>query len=190
MEITARAALIDLFFLILCLRIIYISVSKGALQEGFKIAGLLLSSLFAFHLFSFLGNSLSNKVTIISKDYLYFISFLVIFLGIGAIINLIRLILALLFKREEVPKSERWAGLLIGGFRASYLSSIILFLLYLSPLGLQYFNDTISYKIFKKIAPKVYLLSFEAYSKFYTKAEVNKEVEEYYETKQSLSGNN
>ena len=189
MEITARAALIDLFFLILCLRIIYISVSKGALQEIFKIVGLVLSSLLAFHFYSFLGNSISNKVTIIGKDYLYFISFLIIFLGIGAIINLIRLILALLFKREEVPRPERWLGLFIGGFRAAYLSSIILFLLYLSPLGLHYFSDTLAYKIFKPVAPKIYLLSFKVYNKLYTEAEVNKEVEEYYETKQSLSGN-
>lgn len=191
MEITARAALIDLFFLILCLRIIYISVSKGALQEIFKVVGLLLSSLFAFHFYSFLGDSISNKITILSKDHLYFISFLVIFFGIGAIFNLLRLIIALLFKREkeEVSRQERWVGLFIGGFRAAYLSSIILFLLYLSPLNWHFFNDTISYKVFKNIAPKVYLLSFNAYSKFYTEAQVNKEVEEYYEIKQSLSGN-
>jgi uncharacterized membrane protein required for colicin V production len=189
MEITARAALIDLFFLILCLRIIYISVSKGALQEFFKALGLLLSALFAFHFYSFLGKSINDKIAFLSKEYLYFFSFLAIFLGIGAIFNLLRLIAALLFKQEVVPRPQRWAGFFIGVFRASFLSSIIFFLLYLSPLNSQYFNDTVSYKVFKQIAPKIYLLSFKIYNKFDKQAEINKEVEVYYEVKRSLPGN-
>ncbi len=189
MGISARAAFIDLFFLILCLRIIYISVSKGAGHEIFKTLGLLVSGLFAFHFYSFLGQSINDKISFLSKEYLYFFSFLGIFLGVGAIFNLLGLITALLFKQEVVSKPQRWIGLFFGVFRALFLSSIIVFLLHLSPLNSQYFDDTISYKIFKNVAPKVYLLSFKVYNKIYKQAQINKEVEGYYEAKRALSPN-
>jgi len=183
MEITARAAFIDLFFLILCLRIIYVSVSKGVLQENFKVVGIFISSFFAFQYFSLLTNNINSKISFLNPKYLYFISFLLIFLGIGIVFNLLWLIISLLFKQEqkEIGQPQKWLGFFLGSFRAFFLSSIIIFLLYLSPLNSQYFNDTISYRVFKNIAPKIYQLFFKFYSKFNTEARLNKEVEEYYE---------
>jgi uncharacterized membrane protein required for colicin V production len=189
MEITAPAALIDLFFLILCLKIIHTAVSKGILQESFRLVGVFVGALFAFHFYSLLGNGIVSKVSFLNKQFVYLISFLVIFITIRVIFRLLRLIITLLFKLGELSIGERWMAFLLGAIRAAFLSSVIIFLFYLSPLNSKYYTKNISYKVFKNIAPKTYLISFDVYKKFNPKSECNKEVEEYYEVKKSLPGN-
>ena len=190
MEIPARAEFIDLIFLILCLRIIYISVSRGIVQESFKLIGLLVASFFAFHYYSLLGDAIQNKISFLNREYLYFTSFLLILLGVRTVFNLLRLIVTLLFKIGHASPTERWLGLFLGGVRAVFLSSIIIFLLVLSPLNPKYFSNSLSYAFFKNIAPKIYLLSYNLYSKFNSSSVSNEEVERYYKTLGTTSEQN
>ena len=186
MEISGEQALIDLSFLILCLRVIYISVTRGILGESFKIGGLFVGALFAFHYYFSLGNYISKKILFLGKDYPYLVSFLLILLSIGVVFSLLRSIVTLLFKKEEISVEERWVSVFIGGFRAIFLSSVVIFLLHQSPLDLKFIRHTVSYRMFKKVAPKIYLVYFEFYRKANPKAILNKEVKKYYEAKKSL----
>ena len=190
MEELFSRIIIDLFVLIICLRAIYIAVSRGILRESFRAAGLLTSSLIAFHYHSYLSGIISRKIPFLSKEYFLLFSFLLIFLGVGLISTLLRLIVTSFFKKREIYFKERLVLLVIGGFRALFLASIIIFLLHLSPLDSKRFCHSISYSISKNVGPKIYLLFLETYNKLDPEIRVNKEVEEYYETKKSLSRGN
>jgi len=183
MEVAVNADLIDLFFLILCLRVIYISIAKGVVCEGFKIAGLLLGAFFAFQFHSFYEAS-NFKVAFLNNKYLEFISFASIFLSVNGIFSLLRLIVTSLFKRKDIPLGERWALLFVGGARAAFLLSLIIFLLHLSPLDSKYFTQSISYGMFKGVAPRYYLITFGMYKSFYPEANLSQRVEEYLEQKE------
>ena len=189
MEISGSQTLIDLLFLILCLRVIYISISRGIIRENFKIGGLLLGSFFAFQYYSSLADSISDKIPFLNRGYFLLFSFLLILLGIRLIFTLFRLIVTFFFKKDEVYLKERVLLFFLGAFRASLVGSIIFFALYLSPLDSKYFCHSISYSVFKNIGPKIYLIAFKVYDKVSPKILVNKEVEEYYEVKKPLPGN-
>lgn len=190
MEEVFGQVLIDLFFLIICLRVIYTSISQGIIKESFRTLGLLMGAFFAFHYYFYLFNLIGKRILFLNREYFLFYSFLLIFLGVGVIFTLTRLIVTSFFKKREIPVRERVFLLGTGFFRASFLSSVIIFLLYLSPLDSKYFCHSISYRVFKNIGPKIYLESFRAYNKLNSEVIVNKEVEKYYEAKKSLSRGN
>lgn len=189
MEISGSQAFIDLFFLILCLRVAYISITRGIICESFKILGLLSGAFFAFHYYSALGEGISSKIHFLSKEYCLLFSFLLIFLGIRSIFTLSRLIVTFFFKKKESCFKEGVALFFLGILRASLIGSILLFLLHLSPLDSKCFSHSISYSIFRNIGPKIYLMVFKGYNKVNSKAVANKEVVKYYETEKSLSRN-
>lgn len=189
MEISGSQTFIDSLFLILCLRVIYISISRGIIRENFKIGGLLLGSFFAFQYYFSLADSLSDKIPFLNRGYFLLFSFLLILLGIRLVFIIARLIVTFFFKRDEIYFKERVLLFFLGAFRASLIGSIILFSLYLSPLDSKYFRHSISYSIFKNVGPKIYLVAFRGYDKISSKIVINKEVEEYYEAEKPLPGN-
>ena len=189
MEISGSQTFIDLFFLILCLRVVYISISRGIVSESFKLAGLLLGAFFAFHYYYSFADKISDKIHFLSREYFLLFSFLLIFLGIRLIFTLARLIVTFFFKKEDLSLKERSLSFFLGAFRASFIGSIILFSLYLSPLDSKCFCHSISYSIFKNIGPKIYIMAFNVYDKINFKILINKEVVKYYEAEKPLSGN-
>ncbi len=189
MEISGSQTLIDLVFLILCLRVVYISMSRGIISESFKLTGLLLGSFFAFHYYSFLADKISDKIPFLGRGYFLLFSFLLILLGVRLIFSLSRLILTFFFKRGEVGLKERRVLFFLGVFRAFLIGSIIFFSLYLSPLDSKRFCHSISYSISKNVGPGIYLVAFKVYDKLSPRIVVNKEVKNYYEDKEPLPRN-
>lgn len=180
--------IIDIFFLILCLRIGYIAVSRGIVCEGFKFISVLIAGLSSLHWYKFL-NVYTERIPFLNKQYLDFISFLAIFFSIHTIISLVRSIVTSLFKRKEIPVKERWVSLFLGIVRAVFLSSLILFMAHLSSRGSPHLAQSRALPIFKNIAPKVYLVVAGALSGVGDeKSTLNKEVRAYYETATFLSG--
>lgn len=181
MEISGEEVFIDLFFLILCLRVIYSAVTRGIIQESFKIVGLLAGAFLAFQYYTFLGDKIEGKLAFLNEEYLGFFSFLLIFLGTVMIFSLIRLIVSFLAVKGEVPFTERWLLLVLGVFRAAFLSSVIVFLIYLFPFGSKHFSHPVPSVIFRKIAPQVYLWSLAAYAKLNPQSTLtaNQAVREY-----------
>ncbi len=186
MEVSGISALIDIFFLILCLRVIYIAVSRGIPSESFKLAGLLIGSFLAFAYYPYVGKVINDKIPILKKEYFHFVSFFFILLGVVIVFSLARLITAILFKREKIPYKERWVALIMGVLRFCLLSSVILFILHLSPLKPKHLNESITYGILKNVAPKYYLVTHKIYELFEPKAILNEEVRDYYETEKYL----
>ena len=179
MEVIFKAEFIDLFFLILCLRVIYISISRGLISENFKIAGILFSSFFAFQYFAFLGDVLQNKVFFLNVEYLHLASFILIFFATYTVFGLVRLIVTLLCRKRESSIGKNWLLLCMGVFRAIFLSSVIIFVLCLSPLDSKHFRNSISFNLFSDVAPNIYFISLGTYNLINPEAVLNSKVEEY-----------
>ena len=156
MEAAFNFKIVDIFFLILCLRVVYSAVAAKTVREFFKVAGLLLGMLLAFHFYSFLGKKGSN-IPFISAQYLDLISFLVIFFSVRSTFGCLGLIVSLLVKKKEETPRQKWVLLASGGLRSVLLASVFIFSLQLSPLDSKYFINSFSYNICKNFAPGTYL---------------------------------
>lgn len=190
MEIINKFYLIDFIFIALGLKILYTAVSRGVINEIFKTAGLLCGSFLAFHYYSYFTARAGTQFPFLNKKYLAFICFLIIFLSISTGFFLARRIAAVLFKREEIYGKERWFSFFVGWFRFVYLASVILFSLNLYSFEQEYFCKSFSYRLFKNVAPKIYLMSFEVidFCKLSSCGQGNKEVKDYYEIRKCVSG--
>lgn len=189
MEVIERLYLIDIITVILCLRISYIAVFRGFLNEAFKVLGLFCGVLLSFHYYPVFAEKLGGLTPFLNAKYTNFIFFLIIFLSIMGVFSLVRRIFAAFIKKEDFSVGERWFALLLGGVRFVILTSMIFFCLNLYSKNPAYLNDSVSYRVLRRAAPKIYLVSLGIFNNFYPKAELNKEVEEYYETRSLISGN-
>ncbi|MFA7676649.1 MAG: CvpA family protein [Candidatus Omnitrophota bacterium] len=190
MEIFARASLIDLIFIIFCVRILYISVVRGPVCEFFKLLGLLAGSFFAFQYYIIAADNIKTQVSFLTGSYLYAAVFFLIFTAVVLIFSALRAIVCFLFKKEEIPRSHKWLSFALGAARALLFSSILIFILSLLPFCSQRTSFFMTNNLFRKAAPQVYLFLSKIYKDIYPQAQLNKEVETHYEAKESLSGNN
>ena len=179
MEQSSGAVFIDLLFLLLCVRILYIAVSRGIVTEAIKIIGLLFGVFFAFQYYSFIGDTVGKSILFLNKRYFHLVVFLIILLGIRAIFSFLGLIVRLLFKRQDTAIFERWVSFFAGSFRAALLSSIVLFALHLSPLSSEFYSHSTAYSFFRNLAPGSYMVIQQSFASVNPKFVRNKEVEEY-----------
>lgn len=186
MEIIKRLGAIDLVFIIIFLRITYAAVSRGFIVELFKIVGLLVGGILAFHFYPPLARDLVSKIPFLNESYLSSITFISIFIVVAIIFSLLGKIIKAFSKKREVPLAEKVVSMFAGWFRCAFLFSVIIFFLYLSPLQSMHFKNSFSYPWFKNVAPKIYLLSIKIGQQLNKNMMLNEEVENYYETNNDL----
>ncbi len=180
--------MIDIFFLILCFVISYSALRCGFLIEIFKLAGLLLSTILAFQFYPFLSGFLEKHLAFLHKQFLNFVAFGVIFFSVSIGFYLLEKLVGVFIKAQELSARQRLISLTIGGARLILLISTLLFLIFLFP-GKFTLTQSVSYRLCKQVAPKVYLVSFKIYNKCIPNMiTLNGEVKKYYEIKDNLSG--
>ena len=180
MELTAKQLVIDFVFIFLCLRIVYSALKQGLISEVVKMGGLFFGALFAFHFYVCLAALIADRIRLFSLEIFAVLSF-VFLLGVGVgTFALVRAIAMALQQKKETTLKERWLLVLLGVIRATFLISVIGFVVQLIPLDFQAFNQSCSGSVFKKIAPKIYLVSFNVCKFIYPQVTVNKEVQRYY----------
>ncbi|MCF7887380.1 MAG: CvpA family protein [Candidatus Omnitrophica bacterium] len=177
MDIAGRPGIIDIFFLILFLRIVYVAASRGALREACKLIGLISASLFAFHFYPNLAEIIRAEISFINSNYLYSVSFFLIFIAIKIIFSLLNLIISLFLPKAEISAKERMVLLAVGAFRGFFLFSTIFFLLSLSSFKPDYVKNSLFYNFSKRIAPSFYLISAKIFKGF--NLTVNEKIEDY-----------
>ncbi|MBD3264954.1 MAG: hypothetical protein GF375_07605 [Candidatus Omnitrophica bacterium] len=182
MEIAGKPEVIDIFFLITCLRITYISARNGLLKESFKIVGVVAGIFLSFYYFVPAGSWLNQKVFFLQKDFSEFLSFLLIFSASILLLSFLRIAVGLFFKRENFSRRERLVSVVIGGVRAVFFSSIVLFMLILSPLPRRYFEKSFSWEVFRLPAPAMYIFVFETFKKSVPQERTEIKIENYYKT--------
>lgn len=181
MGILKGFGLIDLIFLILCLRITYEAVSKGIFVEILKILALYVNSIFTFQFYPFIAEKISPKISFLSKDFVRAVTACALFFIIGIILGLLVKIIDALFKRKEITSAEKLLAFIFGLLRLIFLISVMGFFIYLFPAKQQFLSGYTS-RIFKNIAPRVYLMTAGVYSKFIPKLAVNTDAEKILNT--------
>jgi len=173
---------IDLLFLLLFLRILYISAAKRLVFEVMKFLGAFVATFFAFQFYPQPAKSLA---WISSKPpaYVSLISFFLIFFCFLMAFHFLAKIVWLMFRKgEDHPRVEKWIGFFLGMGRGALLCSVLAFSLSLTPAQDKIQLRGAFSKLFKNVAPQVYFFSFRSfYKQVNPAAEVNKEVQDYYE---------
>ncbi|HTY45621.1 MAG TPA: CvpA family protein [Patescibacteria group bacterium] len=173
---------VDIFVIILLLRICYVSLKNGFLLEFFKLLGTVAAIYCAMHYYTRVSGSIGALMKLGKNGQLAifdFLSFIVLALLGYAVFWVIRELIARLFKAEAVPTLAKWGGLVVGVARAFLFLSFVLFALYLSPVD--YMHDSIpasySGKKIIQVAPNLYVGLWESvFSKFMTGEKMNETV--------------
>ncbi|MDD2679238.1 MAG: CvpA family protein [Candidatus Omnitrophica bacterium] len=135
---------VDIFVLILTLRVCSIAVKNGFPVELFKLAGTLTAVYLALHYYLDLAEYLKGWLSFGGKMPLKFLEFLIFFaLAAGAyyLFILLRNIFSRFLKMEAVSALNKWGSLLLGIARAALLASLIMFMLVISSIG--YFGKSV-----------------------------------------------
>ncbi|MFA5149812.1 MAG: CvpA family protein [Candidatus Omnitrophota bacterium] len=152
---------VDIFILILTLRISFIAVKSGFPVELFKFIGTVTATFLSLHYYIILAGYASNWFSLgkrISLGFLEFLVFLALAIAGYCLFILVRSVFSRFLKMEAVSALNRWGGLFLGLARAALLSSLIMFVLAISSVG--YFKESVkesylSQRLFS-VAPDTY----------------------------------
>lgn len=154
---------LDIFALILIFRICYIAIERGLVIELFKLLGTVTSLFLSLHYYSRLSAFPAVKFINIPSRFFEFLSFVFLFCLGWFLFALLRAIFSRFIKLEALPVFNKWGGFALGSIRSLVLTSLIIYMLFLSSIG--YFkrsvSDSLSGKYIFKIAPKIYTLIWE-----------------------------
>ncbi|MCM8786824.1 MAG: CvpA family protein [Candidatus Omnitrophica bacterium] len=194
MEIFHKIGIIDIIFLIIFFRIVYISILKGIAVEILKFIALIVALFFSFHYYSYLPKLPQKFISFVPKERCAFLIFIIIFLGILVIFSFLIKILSLLFdKKKELSNLEKWIALFVGIIRFSFLVSILIFVASIFPISMvkeKILANSISVGLFSKIAPFGYFSIVKLSKMINPNIEINMNIQKYYEVKRNLSKNN
>jgi membrane protein required for colicin V production len=180
MDIFKEINWVDIFFVIILLRICYISIKNGMPIEFFKLLGAVAAAYLSLHYYTSLAFFLRDRFIKNSPlELLNFASFIILAFAGYLALFLLRQIFFRLIKVEPVPGLNKWAGIIFGLSRGLLFLSLIVFVFALSPLGYMKKSVAASYsgKSIFKIAPRAYEVIWNGiFSKFATSEKFNSSV--------------
>ena len=178
---------IDIFCLAVSIRIVYIALRRGILNEFIKFSGLFIASFFSLQYYSsFLGSVFGKAPFFFNEVWLDAISFVSIFVISIFVFFLIRKAVAIIFKSEKHSLWEKIASAVLSIARALLVTSVFVFFFYMIPPLKQGIKKSVSFKITRNIAPILYIKTYKVYEKINPGANFNKEVENHYEAGSDL----
>lgn len=169
---------VDIFFIILLLRICYVALKNGFPVELFKLLGTTSAVYLALHYYIVFPDYIINSAGVknIPLEYLTFFSFILLaILGYLTFVLLSRVFLRFIHI-EAVSNLNKWGGLILGAIRSFLLISLIIFIFVIAPMG--YFRSSVtnsySGRRLLKIAPAAYAWMWNSImSKFRTQEKFN-----------------
>lgn len=179
MDIAVRLRIVDLFFLIVLLRMGYIAASRGWFFEISKVFGLLSASFLAFNFYPGLAESIAAEVKFIRPGWFYPFAFFFVFVAVSLVFSLLNLIVGLFLPKKEIPAKKKLVLLLVGFFRAVFFASTLFFFSHLTVFSPGYKENSLSYSLSKKTAPGFYLFSSGLIKRFRKDFQVNDKVRDY-----------
>ena len=172
---------VDIFFVVLLIRICYVSVKNGFPAELFKLLGTLLAVYLSLHYYIDLSGYITSYTNAknLSLEYLTVISFAALAILGYFVFALLGKIFSRFLKMEAAPKLNKWGGLILGMARSFLLMSLIIFIFLVS--SNQYLmhsvNNSYSGKRLFKIAPAAYTWLWDSVmSKFRAQEKFNSAV--------------
>lgn len=152
---------VDIFVIILLVRIGYVSFKTGFTIELFKLLGTICAIYLGMHYFTYISDALFRKGAGLDKtplEFSDFLAFFVLALAGYAVFVLLRSVFYRFIKMEAAPNLQKWGGLGLGMFRAFLCAGLAIFMLVISSFS--YLKNSVaesySGKNFFNIAPSTY----------------------------------
>ncbi len=182
LEVIRRFNWMDIFFIIILLRIVYIAFKTGFVSELFKFLGTLLAIYIPMHYYTALSDFLDGRFGLEKKlplDFLDFFCFVLLAIISYLVGILFRQAFCRFIRLEAVPRLNQWGGLIIGAGRAVLLAGLFAFLFSIS--SVKYLHDKIAGSYFGpsliNVAPATYGNLWHGFmSKFMPTEKFNKTV--------------
>lgn len=137
---------VDIFFLIVFLRICLVAAKNGLPTEFFKLLGTVVATYISFHYFKAGARFLEKALSLNVKDPLavtvadvFAFTVLLIFSYLAVIF--LRQLFVRLIKLEAYPGFDKWGALVIGALRAVLFFSLLLSFLVFT--NIEYFKQSI-----------------------------------------------
>ncbi|MBU0709448.1 MAG: CvpA family protein, partial [Candidatus Omnitrophica bacterium] len=136
-EIIFKFNWIDLFFLVLIIRIFYVSYKTGLVTECFKFLGAISAVYLSLHYYTTFSDLIYSRFLTqkLPLDFIDFLSFIILSILGYLIIVSIRGIFVRFIKIEAMPNLNKFAGMLFGAARAVLVVSLISFTLTISSVS-------------------------------------------------------
>ena len=158
METITKLNWVDILIIILCLRISYVGLQDGLSHEIFPLIASFLSLIISLHYYEKLAFFAQGMVRM-PIELLRFMAFLILLIGLGIVLKIIRAIVDKIINVTWHPLLEKFGGLAFGFVRAAVVTSTVLILLALMPLSyLQWSirDKSLMGMYFLRIGPRVY----------------------------------
>jgi len=174
---------IDIFGLIVLIRISYVAIRQGIVVELFKLLGCISAVFFASHYYTVLSEAFPSAVKfpqVLAEVF----SFITLILIGYFLVFLLRAVFFRFFKIEASALIDKWGAALIGIIRGLLVVSLILLFFLLT--NVRYLRRSINSSFagvrVSRIAPRVYAGVWEnLVSKFYSGRDINSAVFELLE---------
>lgn len=174
---------VDIFAVVILLRVCFVAIKGGFLNELFKTLGTVSAIYLSLHYYTRLSDFIRGLVPFksIPLEFLDFVFFIVLALTGYLLFVILRQVILKFVNMEPIPKLNKWGGVILGLIRAFLLNSLIIFMLIISTIG--YFKKSVvtsfTGEYLYKIAPGVYGTLWNGVaSKFMTKEKYNKTIPE------------
>ncbi len=173
---------IDIFVVILLIRICYVAIKTGFPTEVFKLLGTVLAIYLACHYYVRAGNFLNNHLPLEGELWAGFLNLLAFLAlaGLGYFVFVItRVVFMILIRMEAISLLNRWGAFLLGIARFCLLTSLLFFIMTISNIG--YLKNSLTNSLsgprLFELAPRVYTSLWDnLMSRFIDKEAFNKAV--------------
>jgi membrane protein required for colicin V production len=170
---------VDIFVVIIFIRICYVSLKSGFPVELFKFLGVVLAIYLSLHYYTSSADFIDARIKKVPLEFSNLFSFAVLAILGNLIFVLLRSIFYRFIHMEAVPQLNKWGGFILGIARGILVISLLTFILVMSNIGYLKRSVANSYsgEYFLRVAPNIYSgLWNNLISKFMTKEKFNKAV--------------
>ena len=166
---------VDLLLIGLGIRIIYIGIKNGFVDELFKCVGILSAIFITFHYYTPLAKLLHERIGL-AESLLTVLCFGFLFAGVLLLFKLIREGITLVLKIQAHSILDRWGGFAVSLLRSLLAGSVVLISLQVS--GIEYFQKNVKKSLFSlyllDLSPDFYKAFYEGcISKFFPNEKFN-----------------
>ena len=169
---------VDVMFLVIISRGMYIGFKSSFFVEFLKFLGILVSAFVVLHYFQFLGKFL-HEILGFGTNAAIFLAFLFLWVVVVFVFKLVRDGIFLAFKIKVKPGIDRWLGLTVATVRSLFICSMTLMLLYVSAENylIKQASQSAVDRYVGNWAPRFYKFSFKSIcGKFFPEEKINQKV--------------
>jgi uncharacterized membrane protein required for colicin V production len=134
MDIFSRLNWVDIFVIIIVMRISYVAFQDGLSHQIFPLIGTIGTAVIALHYYHNIALYLYQNAIRLPVKVLDFMSFILLLVGVGLIFKLLRTLSDKIINVTWHPLVEKLGGLFFGFMRSCVAASVILMVLALMPL--------------------------------------------------------